>query len=690
MVGTVGALFGQIMEANQEAVRFHSLGVEVCGTFFTPVPSPNGSLPALVVCHGAGEFKEAYFELCETLASRGVATLAMDMHGHGASGGERYHTEIRQWVADVRAAVDFLQTCPKVDGNRIGAFGLSSGGTAILEAALVDSRLKALVTLDATVRNSLPLSLTCFLRILVWLGKIKKICTGRDLLVPLAKLGGGFHLASDPEIDQRLQSDPRAIAVYMNFPFPGGAESIFVDTLKRAPRIKAPTLILWGEDDTIDPPATAHLLFDALRCEKELRIIPGNGHVGHLDRNRHEVFALTAEWALKKLGVDASAPPASRNPKIIEGAEAQSLRQREKWEMLSPFLKEHGWEALAYPTLQAGMEYFIDDSGYIAYVTARHPVFARTPKKIVLSDPVCARRDYPKIIHHFLSVHPRVVFGCVSEACGRVLHDMGFKVNCLGPEVELPIQTYNTKGNWKELDLIKRARNEGKREGIAIREENIETVNREELARVSGNWIGAKKIHDREIWIYARRPVLEAEPDVRKFVAYDREGHVAGFVFYDPMYRDGKIFGYAANISRCDEERFSGLATAVHMEAMDKFKAEGREILNLCLAPFVKLEQGKFNDDMCSKLLFKLSAKYGNAIYNFRGLAFHKSKYRGNEKYLYSASRSLWPMNDIYLAFLSAGITRGYFDLGGRLLRGVLTIGKNGGNKPTMNKTSRP
>ena len=68
------------------------------------------------------------------------------------------------------------------------------------------------------------------------------------------------------------------------------------------------------------------------------------------------------------------------------------------------------------------------------------------------------------------------------------------------------------------------------------------------------------------------------------------------------------------------------------MEAAEKFKTEGKEVLNLLLAPFVKLEMGKYNDDLGAKLFFKLSARFGNNIYNFQGLSFHKSKYRGMEK----------------------------------------------------------
>jgi phosphatidylglycerol lysyltransferase len=365
---------------------------------------------------------------------------------------------------------------------------------------------------------------------------------------------------------------------------------------------------------------------------------------------------------------------------FIEGEAARALGRREKWELLSPFLKQHGREALAYATLQAGMEYFITARGYLAYTTVTHPVFARRPKQIVFSDPVGALADQRALIEEFREARPRFVFVCISEACAATLRGLGFKANCVGYESLLPVQTYNTKGNWKELDLIKRARNEAKREGLTIREEpDIARVDREQLAAVSKSWIGGKPVNDREIWFFARRPVFEHEEDVRKFVAYDREGRVAGFAFYDPIYRDGRVCGYAANILRSDERRFGRLPTALHMEAMETFKPEGKEVLNLLLAPCVNLEGGAFNDDWISKLFFRLCERYGHHIYNFRGLSFHKAKYRGQPRFLYFASDRAMPSNDIYLAYHSADIARSYFSTIGRLVWGMVTAKKQPG-----------
>jgi alpha-beta hydrolase superfamily lysophospholipase len=286
----------------RQRVSFESLEEPLQGELF--LPEGVGRAPAVVLCHGAGDFKENYFELAEYLTERGIASLALDMHGHGESGGPRYHVEMREWVADVRAALDYLCGHTRIDPANIGAFGPSSGGTAILEAALVDSRVKALVLLDATVRDSLPVAMSLSLKFLTLVGRMKRQITSQDLHLPLMKLSGGLELASDPQVNARLLSNERALEAFNAFPLPGAAQAFFVDTIKRASQVRVPTLVLWGEDDKLDSPETARLLYSELTCKKQLHIIPGNGHAGHMDRHREKVFALTCEWLLENLTGD--------------------------------------------------------------------------------------------------------------------------------------------------------------------------------------------------------------------------------------------------------------------------------------------------------------------------------------------------------------------------------------------------
>lgn len=70
-----------------------------------------------------------------------------------------------------------------------------------------------------------------------------------------------------------------------------------VDTIKRVHLIQAPVLVIHGEDDKVDSPDSARDLYASLTCPKGLCIVPGNGHMGHRDRNKAMVFQLTAQWA---------------------------------------------------------------------------------------------------------------------------------------------------------------------------------------------------------------------------------------------------------------------------------------------------------------------------------------------------------------------------------------------------------
>ena len=162
----------------------------------------------------------------------------------------------------------------------------------------MEPRLKALVVLDGTVRNSFPLRFTLAFKALEMRGWLYKMFTGQEWRFPMNTWFGATEVAADPEINARLLSDARIQEAGNAFPMPGGATSFFVDTIRRVPKITIPVRILWGAEDRVDPPETGWKLFEALTCKKDLHVISGNGHMGHLDQNRGFVFELTADWIL--------------------------------------------------------------------------------------------------------------------------------------------------------------------------------------------------------------------------------------------------------------------------------------------------------------------------------------------------------------------------------------------------------
>lgn len=273
----------------------------LAGALFIPAESSSDPVPCLIICHGAFEYKENFYEMAAGLCQTGIACVVPDMPGHGSSFGERFHIDIDLWVESIKSAIDFIEQLPDIESRRIGAFGFSSGGTAVLEAALVESRIKALITLDATVRNYLGVWDTLSFKALNHIGKIKKILTGKELRLNLVHLLKTAQVACEPGINQAVTSNPRMIEAYAAFPLPGAAPCAFVDTISRVHSISIPTLVIHGREDQVDSPESAKVLYDALTCEKSLEFISPSGHCGHLDTQKDKVLQLTMQWALNHL-----------------------------------------------------------------------------------------------------------------------------------------------------------------------------------------------------------------------------------------------------------------------------------------------------------------------------------------------------------------------------------------------------
>ena len=289
------------VEMNTEKITIPCHLETLAGVFFKAGNSQKSSVPCIIICHGAFEHKENFFELADYLCKSGIYSIAIDMPGHGDSTGDRFHINIDLWVQSISATIDWLVMQPYIDENRIGAFGFSSGGTAVFEAALTESRLKALITLDATVKNYLNLWDTIAFKILTALGRIKYGLTGSGLRLNLVHVLKNAQVAYDPVINHSIISDQRMIDAYSAFPLPGAAPCAFVDTIKRIHGISIPTLVMHGEDDHIDPPKTAEMIFKTLTCEKSLEFLPQSGHCGYLDTQKHKIMKLTTDWALKRL-----------------------------------------------------------------------------------------------------------------------------------------------------------------------------------------------------------------------------------------------------------------------------------------------------------------------------------------------------------------------------------------------------
>ena len=128
-------------------VTFHNrYGITLAADLYTP-KGKGGKLPAIAVCGPFGAVKEQSAGLyAQTLAERGFLTLAFDPSFTGESGGQpRYVASPDINTEDFSAAVDFLSVQENVDPERIGILGICGWGGMALNAAAIDTRIKATV-----------------------------------------------------------------------------------------------------------------------------------------------------------------------------------------------------------------------------------------------------------------------------------------------------------------------------------------------------------------------------------------------------------------------------------------------------------------------------------------------------------------------------------------------------------------
>ena len=104
--------------------------------------------PVVISVHPFGSCKEQTSSAIygKALAQAGYVVIAFDASFQGESGGvPRYKEDPSQRVEDISHAIDYAVTLPYVASNRIAGLGVCGGGAYIINAALTEKRLKAVV-----------------------------------------------------------------------------------------------------------------------------------------------------------------------------------------------------------------------------------------------------------------------------------------------------------------------------------------------------------------------------------------------------------------------------------------------------------------------------------------------------------------------------------------------------------------
>lgn len=140
-------VFPKSDKVNHRKITFYNrYGITLAADLYEP-KNASGKLPALAVSGPFGAVKEQSSGLyAQTMAERGFLTIAFDPSFTGESGGQpRYVASPDINTEDFQAAVDFLSLQDNVDPEKIGIIGICGWGGMALNAAAIDTRIKAVV-----------------------------------------------------------------------------------------------------------------------------------------------------------------------------------------------------------------------------------------------------------------------------------------------------------------------------------------------------------------------------------------------------------------------------------------------------------------------------------------------------------------------------------------------------------------
>lgn len=140
--------FPKSEKVNHKKVTFiNRYGITLAADLYEPKDA-KGKLPAIAVSGPFGAVKEQSSGLyAQTMAEKGFLTMAFDPSYTGERGGEpRYMASPDINTEDFMAAVDFLSVQENVDTEKIGIIGICGWGGMALNAAALDTRIKATVT----------------------------------------------------------------------------------------------------------------------------------------------------------------------------------------------------------------------------------------------------------------------------------------------------------------------------------------------------------------------------------------------------------------------------------------------------------------------------------------------------------------------------------------------------------------
>ena len=137
------------MNIQTVSIKNHDMAWAISALVLTPANfDESKTYPTMISVHPFGSCKEQTSSSVygKALAEAGYVVIAFDASFQGQSGGTpRFIENPSQRVEDISHVIDYAVTLPYVDNERIGSIGVCGGGAYVLNSALTEKRVKAVV-----------------------------------------------------------------------------------------------------------------------------------------------------------------------------------------------------------------------------------------------------------------------------------------------------------------------------------------------------------------------------------------------------------------------------------------------------------------------------------------------------------------------------------------------------------------